>query len=143
MKRTMAYFKFTLRSCRATEDLVHFDSIAWKLLGKQTKHFWKEVNKVKGGLSTTYSASVQKNISALWKGHYEKILNSYKSTHLKEEALKKLQSCTVPETLFTPAEIASVIKYFKNRKASEQDILQSEHFKHGSEILFCAVKFII
>ena len=52
MKRTGTYFKFTLHSSRANEDQVPSDSLALKLIGKQTKHFWKEANNLKGGMST-------------------------------------------------------------------------------------------
>ena len=136
MKRTRAYFKFTLHSCRAYKDQVHSDTSVQNLraaYGEPNQPCLKEVHKLKRGLSTPLaftidSASCQKNIFVLLKGHFEKILISSKSTPLREEVLKVVQSCTGPEMPFMSAEIASVIKDLKSGKASGQDNMQSEHF---------------
>ena len=79
MKQSRAYFKFTLRQCRADEDRIRSDILAKKLLSKKSVHFWKEVNKLKDGTSaplayTIDNTSGQKDICLLWRGHYESIL---------------------------------------------------------------------
>jgi hypothetical protein len=145
MRRTRAYFKYTLRQCHVNQERVKSDNLARKLLSKQSKQFWKEVSKLKGGTSaplafTIEDTSGQKNICDMWKGHYKSILNSSKDTPLKQDILNKLQSCTSSDAPFTPAEIVSVIKELKNGKASGRDGLQSEHFKYGSDklnVLLC------
>ena len=145
MKRTRAYFKYTLRQCRENVDRVKSDNLAKKLISKRTKDFWKEVNKLKGSASTPLTFTIdntcgQQNICSLWKSHYENILNSSANTVYKNDILNKIQCCTAPDNPFVPIEVSSVIKELKNGKACGGDGLQSEHFKFGSDklsVLLC------
>ena len=135
MKITRAYFKYTLRQCRAHNETHKADKLAKQLLGKDDRQFWKEVNKLKGGSSSTFAFSVdnasgQKEICDLWKKHYQNILNSSNDTQLKKVVMDKLKLCTSHDNPFTPTEVAAVIKRMKNGKACGRDGLQSEHFKY-------------
>ena len=115
------------------------------LLRKQSKQFWKEVNRLTGGSSaplafTIDCATGQNDICNLWKGHYENTLNSCKPNPLKHDVLDRLKSCTAPESPFHPSEISTVIRGLKNGKACGKDGRQSEHFKYGSDrlhVLLC------
>ena len=145
MSRSRAYFKYTLRQCRANQDRIQSDNLARKLLSTKTKQFWKEVNKISGSVSaplafTVDNTSGQKNICDLWKNHYDNILNLTKDEKCKSKVLSRIVDCTSPDSPFTPDEIASVIKDLKNGKACGRDRLQSEHFKYGSDklsVLLC------
>ena len=64
---THAYFKFTLRQCCANEDRAQADSLAHKIMLKETKDFWKEIKRLNGGSKTPLafivdSATEQKDI---------------------------------------------------------------------------------
>ena len=52
MKRTRSYFKFTLRQCRANQDIRFSLTILPRNRSLKTpKNFWQEINKLKGGAS--------------------------------------------------------------------------------------------
>ena len=144
MKKTRAYFKYTLRLCKANLSKNHADSLARKLLSKDTKQFWKEIKKLKGDCNnnvafTIENVSGEQNICNLWKDHYESILNSSKDTRLKSHVMNELSKCTLPENNFTFDEVRSSIRQLKGGKASGRDGLQSEHFKFGPDSLIVYV----
>ncbi len=140
MKRTRAYFKYTLRMCKTNGQKSQADSLAKKLLSKDSKQFWKEIKKLKGENTNSLAFTIEnisgeKNICDLWKDHYESILNSSKSTTLKTKIIDELSDCTTPDNPFSFHEIKSAIKGLKNGKACGRDGLQSEHFKYGPDRL--------
>ena len=81
MRSSRAIFKQVLHQCIASESRAHADSLACKLLSRNSKQFWKEVQKLNGNdnvplASTIGDATRQKNIAEIWKKHYSDLLNS-------------------------------------------------------------------
>ena len=127
-----------MRQCRAHNETSKSDRLANQLLSKDDRQFWKEVNKLKGGSSSTLAFTIddvsgQREICDLWKSHYEGILNSSKDKSLKQNVIRELQSCTSLDNPFTPVEICKTIKALKSGKACGRDGLQSEHFRYCSD----------
>ena len=80
MKLSRAYFKYTLRLCKASGDRIQSDCLAKKLLSKDTKTFWTEINKINGKNSSPLSFTVDntsgtKSVCEMWQKHYSNILN--------------------------------------------------------------------
>ena len=137
MKASRAIFKQALRQCRGSESRAHADSLAKKLLTKNTKQFWKEIQKLNGKAdvplpSTVGKATGHKDISEMWRNHYQKLLNS-NASHPKQQVIRdKLRHCDSFDDPISHLEVAEAIKALKTGKASGMDSLQSEHFKNAS-----------
>ena len=134
MRHSRTVFKQAIRHCRATESRAHADSLARKLLARNPKQFWKEVQRMNGkddvSLATTVGhATGQTNIADMWKVHYSELLNSTPHSAKKQTVLDKLGLCSSLNEPLTALEVAAAIKELKKNKACGLDHLQSEHFK--------------
>ena len=87
MKRSRAYFKYALRKCKCANCNKSADMLASTLLTKDDKHFWKEVKKVNSDSgcipNTVNNVTGARNITGMWKDHYENIFNSSTDTSFK------------------------------------------------------------
>ena len=133
MKRTRAYFKFTLRKCRVDQDRINSDRLARNLLSKDNVCFWKEVNKLKGSTCHTLAFTVENvsghsNICSMWKNHYETLLNSSSSTSVKKEVMNRTKVCGNFTTV-QPIDVYKCVNQLGNGKSCGVDNLQAEHFK--------------
>ena len=122
--------------CRSNVKKIKADSLAKKLLNKDSRHFWKEIKKFKGNDSNTLAFTIdnvsgEKEICDLWKDHYKNVLNFSKDVRLKNIITDRLQHCTSSYNKFLPSEVNTAIKLLKNGKACGRDGLQSEHLKYS------------
>ena len=147
MKNTRAQFKLILRKCKNKDLASTSDSLANKLLSKDTKSFWREIKKVKSTsspvASTIGGATGSRNITEMWRSHFKEILNS--CNDFKD---KPCVSCVVnkPEALsfcrITPDEVSEVAKTLKLGKAAGLDNLTNEHFRYCHESMYVLLSLL-
>jgi hypothetical protein len=139
MKRTRSHFKLTLRYCKSQEKRATSDSLAKKLLCKDSKAFWSEIKKINNTncsiASTIDNVTGQRNIANMWQGYFKKLLNSSADSRRNNYVSDKLSDCSLTGNLITASEISSAIKELKCGKSCGLDELNSEHFKYASDKL--------
>ena len=74
MRTSHAIFKNTLHQCKAQEICHTVDSLAKKLLMKDSKSFWKEINSINGANSTLIASTINslsghENIAYMWQDY--------------------------------------------------------------------------
>ena len=140
MQCTRATFKQAMRHCRASESKAHADSLARKLLMKDTKQFWVEIKKLNGTKSQSTAATIgsatgKKAIADMWRNHYQGLLNSIKPNRKSKQIKQQLSNCSERVETISPAEVSNAIKEIKLDKASGLDTLTAEHYKYASSKL--------
>jgi len=138
MNTTRAQFKRALRNCRAEKDKNASDALATKLIMKDSKIFWKEVQKmssanIKVKATTVGGATGDIQICDMWRDHFSSLLNSTKDTSKKNSVLNRLSQlddASVP--CFNTADVSQAIHKLKKGKAVGCDGLTSEHFIYAS-----------
>ena len=135
MRRSRAQFKQTLRQCKAQEKQLVADSVARNLMAKDTKAFWKEIQKINGKncmplSSTINGVSGHGNIAKLWHDYFKGLLNTSKSN---QDYLKKFSDTHIQNSLVSPLDVSSAIKDLKTGKSSGLDGITPEHYKYASE----------
>jgi hypothetical protein len=142
MRRTRSQFKLLLRQCKMDNQTRIKDSLAKKLLSKDSKSFWKEIKKVNGSgraplASTVNGVSGNQNIANMWHTHYKELLNSSKNTASKPAVLRELESVSSDnfayDLIFAPNDIQKAIKSLKKGKSAGKDGVASEHLIYSSE----------
>ena len=80
MRKTRLHFKYMLKQCQQREDMARADTMAKSMQAKDAESFWENVSKTykKGILNATNvnGAIDPTAISALWKTHFESLLNN-------------------------------------------------------------------
>ena len=137
MKRHRAYFKYVLRSCKSADCSKQADSLANKLLLKDDKNFWKEIKNINNN-SNSFATSVNnatgcKNITDMWKNHYNGVLNSTIDTSKKSHVMDTIMSGDLSFSRFSIDDVLNGMKALKNGKASGFDNLSAEHFKYAHD----------
>jgi endonuclease/exonuclease/phosphatase family metal-dependent hydrolase len=140
MQCTRASFKQALRHCRNSESKAHADSLARKLLLKDTKTFWAEVKKLNGKgasplASTIDNATGQHDIAERWRAHYKEILNSNPLGRHHDRIIDVLQNATYVNEAITITEVTNAIADLKLGKACGLDALSAEHFRYACKRL--------
>ena len=140
MQRSRAIFKQSLRSSRNIHSKTQADSLAKKLLSKDTKKFWSEVKKLTGKSSTPTATTIGKvsgteAITEQWRNHYHGLLNSLPMTDEAANIKATLETCSNDNCTFSFTDCSEAISKLKLDKASGIDYLSSEHFKHASSKL--------
>jgi exonuclease III len=147
MKKSRAYFKHVFRQCKSADSNKSADALANKLLHKDDKQFWKEIKKInndKFSVATSInSVTGCKNITNMWKTHFESVLNSSVDTSNKCHVLNTLRSSDMTFVRFSNVDVLNAIKSLKNGKSTGLDNLHSEHFKyaHGKVAVLLAIVF--
>ena len=96
-----------------------------------SEHLWEEIkcinahNKPVRVAATVDGKSVTNDISAMWEGNFQRLLNSDPSSSLNLPLHEYYFEC------FTPSENADVMSTLKNVKSSGVDQLVAEHVKHA------------
>ena len=137
MQITRATFKQALRRCKASESKAHADSLARKLLLKDTKTFWAEIKRLNGKGSTPIASTIGKStgpkaIAEQWKNHYSDILNSVPPGRHYKGITEFLQTATYYNETLTAVDVRNAIEDLKLCKASGLDTLSAEHFRYAS-----------
>jgi len=143
MSKSRAQFKRVLRQCKSDKNRLMCDSLAKKLLLKDTKQFWNEVNssigkKMKLSTITINGVTGSKNICSLWKDHFSGLLNSSTSSKHKESVMQTLDEISKSSTrhvLFNTGDIDMCLKKLKKGKSAGIDRISSEHLLHASPIV--------
>ena len=136
MQVTRATFKQVLRRCRASKTRAHADSLARKLLLKDTKYSWTEIKKLSAKGTTPIASTINEitgtdAIAELWKTHYSQILNLVPSGQHHKDILDLLHTSTYHHEPLTSLEVQNAIMDLKRNKASGLDTLSAEHFHYA------------
>jgi len=137
MKRSRAHFKQTLRQCKAQEKRNIADSLAKKLLTRDSRDFWKEIKKINAAncmplASTINGISGHSNIADLWQNYFKGLLNTCKPDEHYYEKFDNMNNSN-EEYLISPITVYNAIKELKCGKSYGMDGLYSEHFKYASD----------
>ena len=139
MAQTRAQFKRTLRKCKRDDEKKTADSLATKLINKDTKDFWKEIksinsSRIRSQASSISGATGKAEICNMWKHHYQELLNSAKDRR-KEVNVKDILKNIKEEYIcnITPKEVDNAIQQLKSGKSSGLDGLSSEYVKNASQ----------
>ena len=139
MKTTRAQFKLLLRQCRSDENRHTADSLAKKLLSKDTKAFWKNIKVISDSKCTPVSSvggvTGQKNICDMWQAHYKNLLNSSRDRRSEQFVRQSLTELDVIER-FSVKDVTLSIKKLKKGKSVGPDLLCSEHLIYSDNVLF-------
>ena len=80
MRKTRLYFKYLLKQCQQREDMARADAMVKSMQAKDAVSFWKNVSKTyKKGIpnaTNVNGANDSTAISAIWKTHFESLLNN-------------------------------------------------------------------
>ena len=104
--------KMAIRRCKEVKEQKESDRLAQKLLKGNSEHFWREIrrinarNKPFSHAETVGGVTGVREISTMWKDHFQSLLNSVPSSSLS------LHDCCFER--FTPSEIAEVVSTLKN-----------------------------
>lgn len=136
MKRSRSYFKYVIRKCKNDKNRINADKLAMHLLGKSDKLFWKEIKKLNQSnapiVSTVDGVTGTKNVTEMWKTHFEMLLNSSNNTSEKDHVLNKISGVTINNCFlqrFTVDEVKESLKNVKNGKTCGLDSIYGEHLK--------------
>ena len=137
MQITRATFKQALRRCKASESKAHADSLARKLLMKDTKSFWAEIKRLNGKSSAPIASTIgnctgPNAIAEQWKNHYSSILNSVPPGRHYKGTTEFLESTTYYKETLSAIGVKNAIADLKLGKASGLDTLSAEHFRYAS-----------
>ena len=149
MKSSRARFKYTLRQCKRSENRAKADAMANRLLSKDSKAFWNDLNKLyndKPVISNTINGvSGHQNVADVWHTHFCNILNSSTDTSLKSQVLRRLKLSAMNDRVdcrIKPSEVTDAIKDLKRGKSPGLDGLNSEHYKYASPRVAALLTFV-
>jgi hypothetical protein len=114
--------------------------MAKALADKNLNGFWNKVSNLKN-TKVPLPGSVdecqgEKDISKMWKCHYESIMNCVRSDDHKEDVLHSFQSISDSDNIvIVPGQVLSALKSAKQGKSPGQDGLSSEHFIFADDSL--------
>ena len=132
-----SHIQATLRRCKASESKAHADSLARKLLMKDTKSFWAEIKRLNGKSSAPIASTIgnctgPNAIAEQWKNHYSSILNLVPPGRHYKGITEFLESTTYYKETLTAIGVKNAIADLKLSKASGLDTLSAEHFRYAS-----------
>ena len=120
MCTTRAQFKSALRKCKRDSERAVADSLAKKMLSKDTKSFWKQIQHVNNEHITLEADCVggvsgPENICNMWFDYYSGLLNSCKEFSMRDTVLNQLSNVSFIEE-FTLQDVIGAIKLLKKGK---------------------------
>ena len=139
MRKTRLHFKYLLKQCQQREDMARADAMAKSMQAKDAISFWKNVSKTyKKGLpnaTTVNGANEPTAISAMWKTHFESLLNNVTTDanmqNVKERVHNTEYLCYENNLVITPCMVKNAIDKLTCGKACGNDGLSAEHFIHS------------
>ncbi len=132
MKVKRAQFKAIMRQCKIDSEQLYRDTLAKKLLHNDSKHFWKEIQRINSQHKSTSIAdtvggvSGLKNICNMWKEHFQGLLNSVSRSDFDHTELDNMYF-----ERFTPCHMANVISDLETGKSPGPDSITAEHIKYS------------
>lgn len=149
MRVTRAHFKYLLRQCKIDKDSKVSDSIAKKLLSRNSKSFWSEIKKVTYRNANVVSNTIggisgENDICIMWADHFRSILNSSKDKSMKTDVTNTIhEQCNGSGELFQLEDISAAVKELKKGKSCGTDGLSGEHviYAHNNVYVYIRVLF--
>ena len=139
---TRSRFKLAFRECKRNQDQIINDKIAEKFLEKDSKSFWKEINKLnKHKLNlpdSIESVTGNTNIANFWKNEFKSILTSVKN----DSGFEREKNVNDESILVSRNEIAKAINDLKRGKSTGPDSLSAEHYIFAHEIVNVHLAFL-
>ena len=96
MRVSRLRFKYAYLQCRANEDMMRADALAYSLKSKDSTSFWKDVRNMANSkiplASEVRDAVGSGKITDMWQSHYSELLNSVHDTSLKSFVSKHIDT---------------------------------------------------
>ena len=137
MRKTRLHFKHLLKQCQQREDMARADAMAKSMQAKDADSFWENVSKTykKESHTNVNGANDPMAISAMWKTHFESLLNNVTTNANMQNVKECVQNteylCYGNNLLITPCMVLNAIDKLKSGKACGNDGLSAEHFVHS------------
>ncbi len=147
MKSSRLKFKLSLRECKKEGTMKDSNTLAQKLLSKDTNDFWKEIKKIIN--RDQYSSIADKiddatgadKITEMWQRKFTCLLNSNRNNdaqHLQQE----IHCETDDRVHFSTKDIREATLKLKRNKASGRDGINGEHLKYAHSKLFVLLAMV-
>ena len=137
MKKTRALFKLVLRYCRNHIEQLKADACAENIYDKDCRKFWSNVYKVSNNKATSHvdnvgGATGPKDVTNMWKVHFEKLYNSSTTKYraIFEEKLKGSSFARI-NLLLTVTDLMDAMAKQTHGKAPGPDSIHMEAFIYG------------
>ena len=99
--------------------------------------FWREISNINNSrtlLPTSIEdATGEKEISKLWKNHFESLFNCLQK--IENQSLNKISDSSFNDIKVTPFEVREAIRKLKDNKSSGEDKIYAEHIRSASDRL--------
>jgi hypothetical protein len=127
------------------------DSLAKRLISKDSKTFWSEVKALNGSGTAPLSSTVNgvvgnEKVANMWYTHYKNLLNSSKDCSDRQLVLDKFRQIHNDnfafESFITPINVKDAIKGLKKGKAVGRDALAGEHFIYCSSRVYVLLSML-
>ena len=96
MRKTRLHFKYMLKQCQQREDMARADAMAKSMQAKDADSFWNNVSKTyKKGIpnaTNVNGANDPTAISAMWKTHFESLLNNVTTDANMQNVKERVQN---------------------------------------------------
>ena len=141
MRKTRLHFKYMLKQCQQRENMARADAMAKSMQAKDADSFWKNVSKTyKKGIpnaTNVNGANDPTAISAMWKTHFESLLNNVTTDANMQNVKECVQNTEYlyygNNLIITPCMVQNAIDKLKSGKACGNDGLSAEHFIHSDK----------
>jgi len=136
MKKTRINFKYVFRQCKKREASIAADNMADHLSHKDYNSFWREIDKINTN-NTPLATKVGKaqgevEITSLWKGYFETLLNSSKVADDKVYVEETINNCEGKSDItISVIDIQRALTCLKAGKSAGSDDLVSEHLMYA------------
>lgn len=136
-KRSRAQFKFALRFIKSNEDQLRADSLAKRLLCKNSNDFWKEIKQINNDKlllpNTIEDAKGSQEISKLWADHYKTLFNCVNDCRNVNELCENFVYSGDMDV--TPDNVKKAINNLDSGKSCGADNIFAENLKFCSDFV--------
>ena len=134
MNCSRARFKLALRYIKKHENRMRQEAIASALCdGDGDGNFWKEIKKLTPNNvplpSSIDNATGKKEVTELWKAHFEQLLNCVSGKNVSE---LEYECQMAPNIIISPSETEDAINDLASGKTCGKDGIYAEHLKYSS-----------
>ena len=146
MKITRAKFKLALRYCKANEEMMRCDALAFDHLSN-TSNFWKNVKKSTNSKATKFATCINEaigetNIANMWRDNYEKLYNTHDNAGVYNfsQNIVSVNANDVNDIMLS--DVCKAMVQLKSGKAHGPDGISPEAVKHGGILLAVYLKLL-
>ena len=145
-KLARARYHLAVRRCKSDEDKIRMERMAEALVANNSRNFWLEAKKIKGGSRSfprkVDEAQCQEDIADLFKEKYSALYNSvsYESEDY-EELQRQVEADIQPGTtfVFAASSILKELKSLKGGKDGGPEVVSSDHIINGPVVKLAEV----